>query len=321
MNKQLVFTTIAMAACTLPVQAANAGDKPFPKMIFTPNGSAPEGFTIGEGHTGYNGSVDGSIFKIDLRSGQGEILVAPDSNSEDCRKLGMRVDPRTNYLFVAGCFYGNAYVFDAADGTLIREYQLVPEFDGVVNDLTITEDAVYFTDSYRPVLYRLPLFEDGALPEPDVSIEEIPLPDEFILDLENDDCCGGNGIVLTPDKKALIVGHSNLAVLYRVDLATYDVSPISVEPPLYGFLDGIAMKSNTLYIMTPTFPTLVDGIQVVKMDKGMLSGTLVNTITDPDLDDVASGAIFGNSLYVNNARYSQYPWVGTDFWVTKLSIK
>jgi len=31
----------------------------------------------------------------------------------DCFKLGMRVDPRTNYLFVAECFHGNAYVYDA----------------------------------------------------------------------------------------------------------------------------------------------------------------------------------------------------------------
>jgi len=321
MLRPFLISTIAISTCTLPFQAAHAGGPAFPKLIDTPTGSAPEGFTIGEGHTGYNGSVDGSIYKMDLRNGQGEILVPADSNSEDCRKLGMRVDPRTNYLFVAGCFYGNAYVFDADDGTLIMEYQLIPEFSGVINDLTITEEAVFFTDSYNPFLYRLPLSEDGALPDNADGVEAIPLPDEFILDLENDFCCGGNGIVTPPGEKALIVGHSNLAQLYRVDLTTYEVDPIPVEPALFGFLDGIAMKGKTLYIMTPTVPTPVDGIQVVSMNTEMSSGILVNTITDPDLDDVASGAFFGNSLYVNNARYSQYPWIGTAFWVTKLSIK
>ncbi len=35
----------------------------------------------------------------------------------------------------------------------------------------------------------------------------------------------------------------------------------------------------------------------------MLTGTLLGTITDDDMDVVASGALHGDSLYVNNARY------------------
>jgi hypothetical protein len=66
---------------------------------------------------------------VNLRSGQGEILVPAEApfDPEDCFKLGMRVDPRTNYLFVAGCIYSNAYVFDAATGDLIMEYELTPD--------------------------------------------------------------------------------------------------------------------------------------------------------------------------------------------------
>jgi len=185
--------------------------------------------------------------------------------------------------------------------------------------LAITEDAVYFTDSYLPVLYRLPLSKNGRLPGSASAIEEIPLPDAFALD-PNDPCCAGNGIVATPDGKTLIIGHSNDAMLYRVDLDTYAVDAISVEPPLAGFLDGIAMKGRKLYIMTPTVPTPVDTIQVVELDKEMLSGTFVDIMTDPDLEDVASGAFFGNSLYVNNARYAEPPGPDTEYWVTKLKL-
>ena len=43
------------------------------------------------------------------------------------------------------------------------------------------------------------------------------------------------------------------------------------------------------------------------------------TLTDPDLDGVASGAISGDSLYVNNARYSQSDsWPTAEFWITEL---
>jgi hypothetical protein len=321
----LTLIPIALIVLALPTQSTIAGDKPFPKKVYTPSGSAPEGFAIGRGATAYNGSVDGSIYKANLRSGLGEILVPvqdPDIAGGACIVLGMRVDPRTNYLFVAGCIQGNAFVYDADSGALIMEYQLGPPGLSIVNDLVITKDAVYFTDAHLPVLYRLPLSSNGGLPGP-AAVEEIPLPDEFVIDDEAF-CCGANGIVATPDGKTLIIGHSNNAQLYRVDPATGDVNQIVVDTPLAGFLDGIAMQGHTLYIMTPYDPPgppdFIDGIQVVKLDKGMLSGKLVGIITDPDLDGVASGAIFGDSLYVNNARYTSFPALPTEYWITKIRL-
>lgn len=327
MNKNFSkLATIAFIAVALPVQSLSAADKPFPTRVATLPGSASEGFAIGKGPTAYNSSPDGSLYKVDLRSGEGEVLI-DIQDPFDCQKLGMRVDDRTNYLFVAGCIYGNALVLDTDNGATIMEYQLnnSGEF-GLPNDLTITNDAVYFTDSFRPVLYRLPLSSNGAIPLESGAATEIPLPDEFI----NTDpfCCTGNGIVSTPDGKTLIIGHSNLARLYRVDTASGDVQQIAVDGPLTGFLDGIAMHGNTLYIMTPYGPpgppVFIDQIQVVELDKGYLSGTLVDVITDAEnLDGVASGAIFGNSLYVNNARYATPfpPQPDTPFWITKLKIR
>jgi sugar lactone lactonase YvrE len=316
----------ALIALALPAAPVFAADKPFPDRVYTLDGAAPEGFAIGKGPTAYNSSPDGSIYKVDLRSGQGEVLVEVQ-DPLDCFKLGMRVDDRTNYLFVAGCVYGNAFVYDAETGALIMEYQLnnSGEF-GIVNDLTITKDAVYFTDSFRPVLYRLPLSRDGGIPLDPGAATEIRLPDEFI---NNDPfCCTGNGIASTPNGKTLIIGHSNLARLYRLDTASGDVDQIAVDGPLAGFLDGIAMHGDTLYIMTPYDlpgpPVSIDGIQVVELDKGYLSGRVVETITDPDnLDGVASGAIFGDSLYVNNARYTVEfpPAADTPYWITKLKIR
>ena len=52
----------------------------------------------------------------------------------------------------------------------------------------------------------------------------------------------------------------------------------------------------------------------------MLTGTLLGTITDPGMDGVASGAMHGDSLYVNNARYDDFPGLPTEYWITKLNI-
>jgi sugar lactone lactonase YvrE len=345
MNRKLVFATIVLAAWALPMQAVQAegkaGDKAsgkaFPRTVPALAGAPPEGFTIGKGATAYNSSIDGSIYKVDLRSGKGEVLVAADPSFElpfslfagDCYKLGMRVDPRSNYLFVAGCQVGNAMVFDADTGEEIADYTLAP-FGTVINDLAITRDAVYFTDFSGltgPLLYRLPLSGNGRLPESNAI-----LPIALTGDFATDDQLGGdpevdpgykaNGIVATPNGKTLIVGNSNNAQIYRVDPATGHTDRIAVDPPLVGFIDGIVLHNRTLYILTPFGDgSGQDWVQVVDLDKEMLTGTRVGVITDPDMDGVASGAMFGNSLYVNNARYTTFPESDTEYWLTRLNIK
>lgn len=337
MNTKLVIATIALAALALPTAAVQAGDKAFAKTVPALTGAPPEGFAIGKGSTAYNSSIDGSIYKVDLRSGKGEILVEAEPSFElpfslfagDCYKLGMRVDPRSNYLFVAGCQVGNAMVFDADTGAEIADYQLAP-FGTVINDLAITRDAVYFTDFSGlsgPFLYRLPLSGDGRLPNSDAV-----LPIALTGDFATDDQLGddpevnpgykANGIVATPNGKTLIVGNSNNARIYRVDPATGHSDRIVVDPPLVGFIDGIVLHDRTLYILTPFGDgSGPDWIQVVDLDKEMLTGRRVGVITDPDMDGVASGAMFGGSLYVNNARYMTFPEDDTEYWLTRLNVE
>lgn len=322
MNTTLVLRVAALALLSTP--SISGAEKAFPDIIPTLTGNYAEGFALGKGTTAYNGAPFGSIYKFDLRSGAGEILVPPIPNPDldsTCVLLGMRVDPRTNYLFAAGCFNGNAFVYDADNGALIMEYQLTAPFTGVVNDLTITRDAVYFTDSFRPVLYRLPLSKNGRLPLDPGAATEIPLPAEFELDfLGGEPCCGGNGIVSTPDGKTLIVGHSNLSRLYRVDVATGDVALITEGLPI--FPDGLAIAGRTVYSLHPlSFLGQPDEVKVIALADDLLSGEIVGTITDPNMDGIASGAVFGASLYVNNARYTTFPEPDTEYWVTKLRIR
>jgi sugar lactone lactonase YvrE len=324
MNKKLTLAMLVLATWALAAPMTHADDKPFPKRVPVLDGSYHEGFAIGRGTTAYSGSPDGSIYKVDLRSGQGEVLVAPKPDFDvinECYKLGMRVDPRSNYLFVAGCIHGNFMVFDADTGAEIMNYQLAPEFSTVINDLAITADAVFVTDFGQPYLYRLPLSANGRLPA-STAVTAIPLSGDIVSD--DPACCKGNGIVATPDGKTLIVGNSNNAQLYRVDPASGRTDRIVLDKPLVGFIDGIILHQGKLYILTPDGDGAVAGrdwVQVVALDKEMLKGTLAGIITDPDMDGVASGAIFGDSLYVNNARYYDFPAPENEYWITRLDIK
>lgn len=317
-----MLSAIALTTWMLPFMAAHAGGRSFPERVAALDGAPPEGFTIGRAYTAYNGSIDGSIYKMNLRTGAGEVLVPGEPGFDifsDCYKLGMRVDPRSDYLFVAGCQMGNAYVFDADSGAEIMQYQLAPEFSTVINDLAITRDAVWFTDFTQPFLYRLPLSRNGRLPQGADATSALPLTGD-IINGDDPNCCAGNGIVAAPDGKTLIVGNSNNAQIYRVDPMSGHTDKILVDPPLSGFLDGIVLHEDMLFILTPSLGPEPEMIQVVALSDDWLTGERLGFITSPTLDGVASGAIFGDSLYVNNARYSEFPQPDTEYWISRLSI-
>ena len=330
MKKVLVILiSLAMTLLALSAQSISAGEKSFAKIVPALDGAPPEGFTIGKGTTAYNGSIDGSIYKVNLRNGQGEILVPAEPDFDfvnECHKLGMRVDPRSNYLFVAGCINGDAYVFDADSGEEIMKYQLAPQYESTINDIAITKDAVYFTDFAQPFIYRLSLSKNGRIPGDEDAATAIPLTGDFEVG-DNNFGAFANGIVATPDGKTLIVGNSGTSKIFRVDPTTGYADEIIVSPPLVGFpagfQDAIVLHDGVLFILTPdasdTYPP-VDLVQVVVLDEDMLTGNLVGTITDSDMDGVASGAMHGDSLYVNNARYWDYPGPPTEYWITKLNI-
>jgi sugar lactone lactonase YvrE len=324
---KLVPTAVILLA--LPILSASAGEKPFPKIVPALDGSFPEGFAIGKGTTAYNGSIDGSIYKVNLRNGVGEILVPADNPFVGCTKLGMRVDRRSNNLIVAGCEVGNALVYDADTGEPIMEYQLDDSGGSAINDLAITQDTVYFTDFYQPFIYSLPLSKNGRIPEDADASTAIPLTGDF----ETCDNIGGifaNGIVATPDGTTLIIGHSGCSKIFKVDPTTGHADEIIVDPPLLGLLDGsfldaIVSYDGLLYILSPGNTADLDMVQVVVLDEDMLTGTRVGQITDSDMSGVASGAMHGDSLYVNNAHYDACcdddgnPFY-TETWITKLNI-
>jgi hypothetical protein len=95
----------------------------------------------------------------------------------DRSSIGMKYDPRTGLLFVAGGASGKAFIYDGNSGANVADIQLATE-STFINDVVITRDAVYFTDSFAPVLYKLPLSNTGALPDP-LTKEAIPLSGKF----------------------------------------------------------------------------------------------------------------------------------------------
>lgn len=66
-------------------------------------------------------------------------------------------------LFIAGGDTGRLFVYDAPSGNLIRALETPSAEMTFINDVAVTPDgSAYFTDSMRPVLFRVPA-SDGAV--------------------------------------------------------------------------------------------------------------------------------------------------------------
>ena len=103
----------------------------FPDVIPLPDGFQPEGIATGTGTTFYVGSIPtGAVYRGDLRTGEGEVLVQPQTGRA---AIGLKYDDRSGLLFVAGGPTGFAYVYDGETGANVAaalEVASRPEFKG-----------------------------------------------------------------------------------------------------------------------------------------------------------------------------------------------
>ena len=291
---------ILAATVLLPLATAQAGEV-FPKVFSVPNGWQPEGIAVGRGSSFYVGSLlNGAVFGGDLRTGEGEIIVPPQ---EGRIAVGLAVDVRSNAIFVAGGgpalgpIPGSAYVYDAETGVELAEYALNGLF---VNDVALTREAAYFTDSLRPVLYRVPLGPRGELPDPS-GVQEIPLGSGF--DFDQAAFPNANGIVATPDGKSLIVVNTAFGSLYKVDSLTGEATKIDLGGASLPNGDGLVLAGHTLYVVQ----NFLNQIGVVHLDSSLISGIVSDQpLTSDEFRIPTTAARFGSTIYAVNARFGDF---------------
>lgn len=297
--------TMAIVLCALQAPAAVAGHGSYPETIPLPPGWQPEGIAT-DGDTFYSGSrATGSIVRGNLKTGRTEPLVTRTGGAA----LGMKVDKRDR-LFVAGGGTGTARVYDAGDGELLREYALTsaPTF---INDVTVTRKAAYFTDSQPPQnLYVLDLC-GNRLPR---EARALPLTGD--LEYDNDPATFElNGIAATRDGRRLIAVQSRLGKLFLIDPRSGDTEEIEGVDVPNG--DGLLLDGRTLYVVQ----NFLNQIAVVRLDRGLDHGRIVDVLTDDDFD-VPTTIAEGRShryLWAVNARFTTPATPDTTYDVVRVS--
>jgi sugar lactone lactonase YvrE len=293
----LTATTVLASPAAAPATAAHRGG--FPTEFALPTGFLPEGITIGDRPLAYFGSrANGDIFRASLATGEGTVISQGPGPGNP--SVGLKID-RRGRLFVSGGGAGNARVVSAHTGEILASYQFVVPIPGAnntfINDVVLTPDGAYYTDSRSAVLFHLPLGRHGRLPAQD-EVRQIPLSGDWVPNAEGV-APSANGIARTPDGRALIVVASNFGALFRVDPRTGVATAIDLAGETVVNGDGLLLSGRTLYVVQNRLNT----VAAIRLDHRGTGGTVRARVTDPRFDVPTTVAAFGHRLYLPNARF------------------
>lgn len=292
---------VALPALTLILSLGcwtSATAQSFPETVPLPDGFQPEGITVGIGHTAYVGSLaGGAIYAIDLRTGTGSELVPGFPGS--LFAVGLDFDPRSGYLFVAGGLTGDGRMYDTDTGQMVDRITLGALFASWINDVFVTRNAAYFTNSFAPEIFKVPLTSDGV---PSGPAQRLPLGGDW-EQVPGPMVINANGIVATPDGGTLIVVNYVLGRLYTVDPATGYATEIDLGGSSVPTGDGLVLRGKTLYVVQ----NFANAIAVLTLSPDYSAATFTGYLADDDLRIPSTADSFGPWLYAVNARFDICP--------------
>jgi hypothetical protein len=261
----------------------------FPTTIAVPDGFAPEGIAIAGAYAYLGSRATGSVYRASLATGAGKVIYAGPGTPSN----GLKVDG-CGRAFIAGNVGGDIRVIDISTGALLVAYQVTAPGASFLNDVVLTKDAAWFTDSYNATLYKLPIAANGALPGSAAGIVALPLTGVTITP----GTVNINGIAATPDGRSLLVVQSNTGLLFRVNPATGAAGPVDLGGVSVLNGDGLLVENRTLYVVQ----NRSNAVEVFTLNQAGTAGTLTATITNDGFAIPTTVASFGNRLYFVNGK-------------------
>lgn len=284
-------TTPPVVASANHAHAATADGRLLPSVALPVN-FAPEGIAKGEGSTFYAASLaTGDIYQGNLRTSKGFVLVAPPGGGQG---VGLKADVPDHLLFVCGGTTGTAHVYNSRTGALVAQYQFGPNGKSLINDVVLTAHGAYFTDSYNPDIYEIPIGPFGRLGR------AVTIPLSGPVAAFSTAGLNLNGIVATADGNTLIVDNTVLDKLFTVNPVTGASAPINVTGLIPNSMDGLLLQGSSLWVVENTANTVIR----VTLSHDLSSGTMTATITSPLFDDPTTVAKYGDDLALPNGRYN-----------------
>lgn len=290
---------VALTAFLVPAPlatAARADRDDRASVISLPGATGAEGIAAGEGSTFFAGDLpNGNIFRGDIDTGKAKLFItAPEGRAA----VGMKVDRDNDLLFVAGGATGQAYVYDLETKKTVKVYDLAPAGASFINDVALTRDGAWFTNSRAGELYRIPISRDGN--PGDARTLALAAPAGIV-----DEGFNLNGIAAADDGDRLIVAHFGRGALYAVDPddgsnRLIKVTNSSGARVTVTNVDGIVVRNSTLWAVQ----NFLNQVSRIELNGSLGKGEVQEVITSKDFDVPTTAALFGNTLALVNAKFA-----------------
>lgn len=286
MQRSLFFVLVVLMACSSPPPVVDTwaipGEEVFPEGIAVDPSS--ETFYVGSTRDGavYRGEVD------DPSAGMDVFLEAGADDRTTVTGLGVDAFGR---LFVAGRDSNHLFVYDTADGTLLADFEPPPVEDTLLNDVAVAGDAAYVTDSFRPMIFRVPLDgqEIGELQEW-LDTDDTPITYESGFNL--------NGIVATPDGTTLLTVQYNTGQLFRIDTGSGSVTEVDLRGERLETGDGMVLDGDLLHVVLGGPGEIV----TVRLNEELTAGDIVTVTMREEWRAPTTIAAAGGRLLVVNSQ-------------------
>lgn len=229
--------SIALATAAVPAYADPLPPAGTELVVSSQPGTLPEGIEVApNGRVYVTGSGDGDVYVSNPGSPGRLELLADGATQGRTAALGIERDQR-NRLWVAAVDHVD--LLDRSGRLLQRIEVPGTGADSYLNDLTVTRDAVYVTDSNTAVVWRIPLTGNEIGPmERWLDLTQVfPYPVYYFY---------LNGIVASPDGNRLLVASQGLGALIRVDVAAKSANFVDSGGTPFG-ADGMVLEDNTVY--------------------------------------------------------------------------
>jgi streptogramin lyase len=234
-----------MAVLTTPAAATNNDARHsnrFPTEFPLPVGFLPEGIAIGDRPVAYFGSrADGDIFRVNLATGEGSVISeGPGAGNPS---VGLKIDQRGR-LFVSGGGAGSARVVNVHNGAILASYQFVVPIPGAnntfINDVVLTPDGAYYTDSRSAVLFRV---------NPKTGVATA-------IDLGGETVVNGDGLLLAGRTLYVVQNRLNTVAVIRLNhRGTAGTVVQRVTDPRFDVPTTVAKFGDRLYLPNARFGT------------------------------------------------------------------
>jgi sugar lactone lactonase YvrE len=278
---------LALSLLALAVPITLAAPPATIVYTLTENNGNPEGVAWDPAsQTFFTGTVaNGTIYRGSLGDPSVDVWIPGAAGRA---AVGMKVSH--GLLYVAGGPTGRITVYDIATASVVATFETGA--GGFLNDLVVTNNGIFVTDSFRPVLWKVTAAQvaaGGGTPEAISVAPEIPFGGGFAL----------NGIVAYKGGTELVVVHSTLGTLYRINLTDDGRTITQIAAPTVNG-DGLLVDRGMLVVVLGNTAQLA----FLALNGGHTAATLLERRTNATFERPSTIARAHNQYLVVNADFT-----------------